>query len=83
MPASQAAAVATARLPADEAIVAAPFGDQSLEIEHGPPFAYGAIRGELVIVLVQGAECVERVRGCLSRKRPKLSARPARLTTCF
>ncbi len=82
LPAAQSAAVATARLPADEAIVATPFGDQSLEVEHGPALAGGAVRGELVIVLVQGAKSVERDHGCLSRKSvnlPKRSARPARL----
>ena len=56
------------RLATDRAMVAASFGDQPLQVEHGPTLAGGAVRGELVIVLVQGAECVERDHGCLSRK---------------
>ena len=60
MPATQAAAVATAQLPADETIVAAPFCDQPLQVEHCPALPRGAVRGELVVVLVPRAESVER-----------------------
>jgi len=57
------AAVTTARLPTDENILTAPFGDQPCSVEHGPAFAGGAVRGELVIVLVRGAESVESNHG--------------------
>ena len=54
------AAVAATRPTSDEAIVAAPFGDQPCEVEHGPSAALGAIRRKLVIVLVKHAEGVKR-----------------------
>ena len=60
LPLPLSAALAASWLAADRAVVAAPFGDQPLEVEHGPSAALGAVRRELVIVLVQGAE-VSRV----------------------
>ena len=57
------AAFAASGLATDRAIVAAPFDDQPLEIQHGPSAALGAVRRELVIVLVKLAERVERDHG--------------------
>jgi len=66
LPDPWSAAVTTPRPAPNETIIAAPFGNQPLEVEHRPPFARRAIAGELVIVLVRSAEGVERNHARLS-----------------
>lgn len=53
-------AVATPRLAADKAEAPAALGDQRWQVEHRPPLARCAVRGELVVVFVKRAERVER-----------------------
>ena len=55
-----AAAVATPGLAANKPVLAAPVGDQPLEVEHLPAVARRAIARQLVLVLMQRAERVER-----------------------
>ena len=59
LPDSRPATVAASRFSPDEAILPAPLCDQPLKVEDGPTFARRALGGELVLVLVQGAERVE------------------------
>ena len=53
------AAVVAPQLTADDTILAAPFGDQALQVQYVPAVTRWAECRELVIVLVQGAESVE------------------------
>ena len=55
LPGARRPTITATRLTPDELVITAPFGDQTLKVEHGPSFAGFAVRGELVIVLVQGA----------------------------